>query len=74
MTILASFEMFIVRIEFDSGIRAAFCRLSLFRFWFRCAGTLGVLRGAFSHFDCCDLKYYITATTTFPCREESKYT
>ena len=44
-----------------------------FRFWFRCAGFLGVLRGVFSYFNCCDLKV-ITTTITFRCREESKST
>ena len=74
MTILASFDMFIVKIEFDSAMHSTDL-LSSFRFWFRCARTLGVLRGVFSYFNCCDLKYYITTTiTSFSCREECKST
>ena len=73
MTILASFDMFIVRIELDSAMYSTEL-LSSFRFWFRFAGTLGVLKGVFSYLNCCDVKCYITTSITFPCREESKST
>ena len=73
MTILASFDLFIVRIEFDSAMHSTDL-FSSFRFWFRCAGTLGVSKGLFSYFSCCDLKYYMTTTITFPVREENKST
>ena len=72
MTILASLDMFIVRIQFDSTMHSTDL-LSSFRF--RSAGTLGVLGGVyyiFSYLNRGDLKYYITSAITFPCREESK--
>ena len=40
MTIVASFNMFIVRIEFDSAMHSTDL-LSLFSVWFRFAGAIG---------------------------------
>ena len=70
MIVLASFDIFINRIEFDSAVNSTDLLSSLRRFG--CAGTFGVLRDVFSYLKCFYLKYYITTTITFPCLEEIK--